>query len=167
MMQSATKQVTMSPNEPGPTAFEKMELNPAEHDCSVDNCESDSLIVLAEKPLCLQHFLSRCYDWLDTLDPLVRGKFRSDAETARAQSLVEECSNRALLVSLRCETLCNLDRSRLLDILLRSSDMLFQLRCTETISAWLPAFPSESVKPRRPQNHAFGSHLQTDKLSGT
>ena len=96
--------------------------------CSEDHCESPALIMLGTKPRCLHHFIARCYEWLDCLDPIIRRRIFVESETSRVQSMVEECSNRALLVSLRCEDLTNLDRSRLLDILLLSSDLLFQLR---------------------------------------
>lgn len=96
--------------------------------CSEDRCESPALIMLGTKPWCLHHFITRCYEWLDCLDPLIRRRIFAQSETSRVQSMVKECSNRALLVSLRCEELTNLDRSRLLDILVRSSDLLFQLR---------------------------------------
>ena|SRR5208283_3003857 len=96
--------------------------------CSVGSCETQAIVVLGQKPLCLNHFILRCYEWLDDLDPMIRSRICAAPELARVQALVEECSNRTLLVSLRCEQLSNLDRSRLLDILLLSSDLLFILR---------------------------------------
>ena len=97
-------------------------------DCSADSCEFPSLITLGQKSLCLKHFIVRCYEWLDYLEPQIQGRALAQTDMRRAQAMVEECSNRALLISLRCNELSNLDRSRLLDILLLSSDLLFQLR---------------------------------------
>ncbi len=96
--------------------------------CTVAGCETQAIVVLGQKPLCLNHFILRAYEWLDYLDPMIRSRVCAAPELARVQSLVEECSNRTLLVSLRCENLSNIDRSRLLDILLLSSDLLFILR---------------------------------------
>jgi hypothetical protein len=111
-----------------PVEAHKKNLLDGQQSCSVEFCDAAALISLGQKPLCLNHFIVRCYEWLDYLDPLIRGRIYVQREMERVQALVEECSNRTLLVSLRCEDLTNLDRSRLLDILLLSSDLLFQLR---------------------------------------
>lgn len=106
----------------------KSPLLDGQQSCSVKDCQTSALIVLGQKPLCLEHFIVRCYEWLDYLDPIIRGRICTSAELPGVPSMVEECSNRALLVSLRCEDLTNVARSRLLDILLLSSDLLFHLR---------------------------------------
>ncbi len=115
-------------NERLATEDEMKLLQATEKNCSVEPCGLPALVVLGQQPLCLTHFIVRCYEWLDYLDPMIRTRLCVSSELARVQSLVEECSNRALLVSLRCEDLSNLDRSRLLDILLLTSDLLFLLR---------------------------------------
>lgn len=166
-MQSQLQRGNMNANESDPSSLEKRLPNSPNRSCSANHCTSASLIVLGEKPFCLQHFLIRCYEWLDQLDPAAREKFNDEAETARVKALVEECSNRALLVSLRCETLDNLDRSRLLDILLRCSDLLYALRIPSDISAWLPIYPSSTPKPReRARILASASPLLTNKSYG-
>ncbi len=111
-----------------PTGREKPQLLDDRRHCSADSCEFAALLALGQKSLCLKHFIVRCYEWLDYLEPQIQGRNFVRARMRRAQAMVEECSNRALLVSLRCEDLTNLDRSRLLHILLLSSDLLFQLR---------------------------------------
>lgn len=126
--------------------LEKNLLLDANKHCTADDCVSPALVVLGQKPLCLKHFLIRCYQWLDHLDPMVRGRLCAPSELARVQSMVEECSNRALLVSLRYEDLSNLDRSRLLDILLLTSDLLFILRVPRSEPPSLLAFHPKSEK---------------------
>ena len=165
-MQLELLQEAMNTNDLGRNSQEKPDRNSGERYCSVDRCKAEFMIVLGDKPLCLQHFLTRCYEWLDQLDPIARDKFISAAESAKARSLVEECSNRALLVSLRCETLTNLDRSRLLDILLRSSDLLFLLRLPSDVNAWLPAYPPNAAKPQRLRKLSLGSQLHNTKSYG-
>ena len=128
-----------------PTGREKPHLLDDRQDCSVDSCEFAALIALGEKSLCLKHFIVRCYEWLDYIEPQIQGRIFVRAEMRRAQALVEECSNRALLVSLRCEELTNLDRSRLLHILLLSSDLLFQLRVPRNEFPRLFRYPAKSV----------------------
>jgi hypothetical protein len=128
--------------------LEKKLLQGSRRNCTVEACCMPALVVLGQQPLCLMHFIVRCYEWLDYLDPMIRGKICALSELARVQSLVEECSNRALLVSLRCEDLSNLSRSRLLDILLLSSDLLFILRLPRSESPTLLAY-----RPK-PENRA-------------
>jgi hypothetical protein len=123
---------------------EKTHLLGGEQNCSVDFCEMAALVSLSQRPLCLDHFIARCYEWLDYLDPMIRGRIWVRGDMSRVQSLVEECSNRALLVSLRCEDLSNLDRSRLLDILLLTSDLLFQLRMPKNEFPTLTAYQAKS-----------------------
>ncbi len=159
-------QETMDTKELGQFSLEKPHLNSREVHCSVDRCETESLVVLGGKSLCLQHFLTSCYEWLDQLDPVARDRFTTAADVDRVRSLVEECSNRALLVSLRCETLTNLDRSRLLDILLRSSDLLFLLRVPADVPAWLPVHPVGSTKTQRARKISLGSRLHSRKSYG-
>src|SRR3974377_812192 len=165
-MQLELTRETMNSNESDVRTLKKPEWNSTQKDCSVDRCETESIIVFGERPFCLQHFITRCYEWLDQLDPAARDRSTDAAENARIKAQVEECSNRALLVSLRCETLTNLDRSRLLDILLRPSDLLYALRIPSSVSAWLPIYPSEGPKPQQNKALSLGSRLHPDKLYG-
>jgi hypothetical protein len=112
--------------------------------CSIEGCDTQAIVVLGQKHLCLNHFIIRCYEWLDYLDPMIRGRICALPELSRIQALVEECSNRTLLVSLRCEDLSNIDRSRLLDILLLSSDLLFILRLPRSEPEPLLAFRAKN-----------------------
>ena len=156
----------MNTNQLESKSTDKPNVDLGEKDCSAEYCRSKSIVVLGEKALCLQHFLTRCYEWLDLLDPAVRSKHRSAAETARVRFLVEECSNRALLVSLRCETLDNLDRSRLLDILLHSSDLLFLLRVSRNVGTWLPEITADTFESRYLNKKALVSPLARGKSYG-
>jgi hypothetical protein len=128
-----------------PLALEQQWLMDSHKSCSVEDCQTPALVVLGLKPLCLNHFILRCYEWLDYLDPMIRSRICATPELTRIQALVEECSNRTLLVSLRCEELSNLHRSRLLDILLLSSDLLFILRLPRSEPGPMLSFRS---KPR-------------------
>jgi hypothetical protein len=156
----------MNENQPAQNSPEKIASNAGERPCSVDRCETGAIIVLGEKTLCLQHFISRCYEWLDQLDPAARNKLNDAADSARIKMLVEECSNRALLVSLRCETLTNLDRSRLLDILSRSSDLLFLLCIPPSDLVWLPAYPADPLGPPV-KKLSLGSQLLSSAMHGS
>jgi hypothetical protein len=64
--------------------------------------------------LCLNHFLMRCYERLDGLDPRGR-KFSAElVDVISMGAFIEECSRKALDVSLQSQNLSNLQRGRLL-----------------------------------------------------
>jgi hypothetical protein len=91
--------------------------------CSEDSCGDSAVTVFAQRELCLNHFVSRCYEDLERLDRRGRSPGQNYGELASLRSFVEECSRRALEVSLSCEHLDNLQRGRLLDILLWAGEL--------------------------------------------
>jgi hypothetical protein len=92
--------------------------------CSQDACSDLAVTSFSQNDLCLHHFISCCYENLDRLD--IRGRaaeFDKDKSTT-LKSFVKECSAKALEVSLACPNLDNLQRGRLLDILLWAGELL-------------------------------------------
>jgi hypothetical protein len=96
--------------------------------CNASGCENSASIVLAGQDLCLNHFFACCYEQLDKLESRVREGAFEPSETAEAHVFLEECSNRVLYVSMRNQSLTNLERSRLLEILLSCGDLQRMLR---------------------------------------
>jgi len=70
---------------------------PGEPKCQLDFCTKSAIISLESLGLCLEHFLSSCYERLDCLEPMVRS--RSLKEPRVAYAFLEECSDRALLLA--------------------------------------------------------------------
>lgn len=83
---------------------------------------------MAQQDFCLNHFIELCYENLHRIDPRSRrvGRVSLDLPTLRA--FIEECSRRALDVALHCEEIDNLQRGRLLDILLWAGELFLLLR---------------------------------------
>jgi hypothetical protein len=94
--------------------------------CSLDSCPDPAVTCLAQRELCLHHFLSRCYEDLDRFDRRTRGSDLDHSGSAMLKAFVEECTRRALEVSLQCQDLDNLQRGRLLDILLWAGELMPQ-----------------------------------------
>lgn len=92
--------------------------------CSLDSCPDAAVTCFAQQALCLQHFFTRCYEDLDRFDVRGRNADGDHARVAALKAFIEECSRRALEVSLRCQELDNLQRGRLLDILLWAGELL-------------------------------------------
>ena len=105
-----------------------LDTNPRERHCSVDSCSSTSVTTLGQQDLCLNHFLLRCYEHLESLDPRGRRFTSQTLDAAAMRAFIEECSRKALDVSLHCENLSNLERGRLLDILLWAGELFLLLR---------------------------------------
>lgn len=96
--------------------------------CKTASCAKSALIVLEGKDLCLEHFFGKCYECLDSVEPLVRHRFLDTAETQRVRGLLNGFANQILFVCLRHEPDSNLDRSRLLELLLRCGELELVLR---------------------------------------
>jgi hypothetical protein len=101
--------------------------------CEVRSCEKISAALLHGQDLCLTHFLTKAYEYLESFDRRGEGpggkQISRSLNTAEARSFLKECSIQALRVSLRSATLTNLERSRLLDILLWTGELSDRLRC--------------------------------------
>lgn len=112
----------------GPRDLGQMDTNSLERNCSEDACGCAAITSLDQQALCLNHFLLHCYAELENVDP--RGQKPQDAplDLAGMRAFIEECSRKALEVSLQSENLSNLERGRLLDILLWAGELFLLLR---------------------------------------
>jgi hypothetical protein len=118
-----------------------MDTKRLEPNCSVRSCCRAAIISLDQQTLCLNHFLSRCYETLESLDPRCRKFLMEPRDLASMREFIEECSHKALEVSMHSETLTNLQRGRLLDILLWAGELFLLLRAP---GLTLAASPSSS-----------------------
>jgi hypothetical protein len=98
--------------------------------CQLESCTNSALISLESLGLCLEHFLSTCYERLDHLEPKIRRRTLEEPQVQTVYAFLEECSDRALLIALQQEHLTNLDRSRLLNILLLTRHLQLFLKNT-------------------------------------
>jgi hypothetical protein len=103
--------------------------------CQMESCANSTLISLESLGFCLEHFLSTCYERLDHLEPMIRRRNLEEPQGQAAYAFLEECSDRALLVALQQEHLTNLDRSRLLNILLLTRHLQLLLKNSAGIVA--------------------------------
>ncbi|HVM74295.1 MAG TPA: hypothetical protein VMT75_01555 [Candidatus Saccharimonadales bacterium] len=96
--------------------------------CGASNCDSNSVIILSGQDLCLEHFLVKCYERLDWVESIARSRRLETDVAAKARELLFECANQTLVVCLGRQPLNNLERSRLLEIMLQCNDLQVQLR---------------------------------------
>ena len=105
-----------------------MDTMVGKRNCRMGSCGSAAITTLDRQALCLNHFLLRCYEKLEGLDPRRRKFSAEPVDLASMRSFVEECSRKALDVSLQSKNLSNLQRGRLLDILLWAGELFLLLR---------------------------------------
>ena len=115
----------------------------AERNCSESTCSSTAATSLDQRALCLTHFLLRCYAKLEALDPRGQKSREERVDLAAMRAFIEECSHKALEVSLHRENLTNLERARLLDILLWASELFLVLRAPR-VTPEEPSFFAEN-----------------------
>src|SRR5229473_3297072 len=100
----------------------------ANRNCRVGSCGGAAVATLDHQALCLNHFLLRCYEKLEGFDPRGRKFSAEPVDLTSMRAFIEECSSKALDVSLQSENLSNLQRGRLLDILLWAGELFLLLR---------------------------------------
>jgi hypothetical protein len=105
-----------------------MDTKVGKRSCRVGSCGSAAITTLDHQALCLNHFLMRCYERLDALDPRGRKFSAEPVDVVSMRAFIEECSRKALDVSLQSQNLSNLQRGRLLDILLWAGELFLLLR---------------------------------------
>jgi len=95
-----------------------MRLEPS---CSRLDCSKQVVTSFEQRDFCFDHFCARCYELLERSD---RGGVLavSSQEFHDEMLALDECAKRALEISLSLP-LNNLDRARLLDILLWTGDL--------------------------------------------
>jgi hypothetical protein len=117
----------------------QMDTNLLRGNCCEHACGCPAITSLDQKNYCLNHFLQRCYERLEEVDPRNR-KFREGPlDLAAMRAFIEECSRKALDVSLQTGDLSNLERGRLLDILLWAGELFLLLRAPRVTLAESPA----------------------------
>jgi hypothetical protein len=99
-----------------------------DRNCNELSCGRASVVTLIHRDFCLEHFLLYCYEMLERLDPRGRSIGSQPVDLASMRAFIEECSRKALDISLRSDNLSNLERGRLLDILLWAGELFLVLR---------------------------------------
>ena len=98
--------------------------------CGLVGCGKPIAVTLGNETYCREHFMLTCYESLEKcVDELKRKDHENElwAETLR-QSLTE-IVDQATAMSLTVNDLSNLERSRLLDIVLWAGDLVQKVRC--------------------------------------
>lgn len=91
--------------------------------CKRGDCSRVVVTTFCQEPLCLDHFCSSCYEFLNGIDQRERSLSTSRLEAPEQSRTADECARRVLDICVSGTLLSNLERARLLDILLWCGDV--------------------------------------------
>lgn len=107
--------------------------------CRYAACLEHGITSLGDEDLCCDHFVLRCYEFLEQVDA-ERAKHSGEYFfTAALKNAVNGCLQGALEVSLRSESLHNLQKARLLDIMLWAGEFIHRADTARQSSGGLVA----------------------------
>jgi hypothetical protein len=96
--------------------------------CSVASCDHAAGASLDGEPLCREHFILVCYKRLDHYDEIRKGPGLSATDTESVRRFIHESTRHADEIEHSAQDLDNLDRAKLLHIILSASDLGRHLR---------------------------------------
>jgi hypothetical protein len=96
--------------------------------CKVESCDEAIAASLDGEALCRQHFIATCYKRLDQYDEIRKGPGLRATNTESVRRFIHECSRSADEMEHEAKDLDNLDRAKLLHIILSASELGRHLR---------------------------------------
>ena len=99
---------------------------PVHKPCLFASCQEPAITAIGDKDLCCDHFVGRCYEVLEQIDTERTRNSSDPMQAAALKKSVNNCLQGALEVALRPITLSNLQKARLLDIMLWAGEFVHQ-----------------------------------------
>ena len=96
--------------------------------CSIAGCGQALAASLDGETFCREHFISVCYTRLDRYDEIRRGPGLSATDTESVRRFIHECTRFADEIEHSAQDLDNLERAKLLHIILTASELGRHLR---------------------------------------
>jgi hypothetical protein len=96
--------------------------------CSIADCDQAVAASLDGEAFCREHFISVCYTRLDRYEEIRKGPGLSATDTESVRRFIHECTRHADEMEHSSEDLDNLDRAKLLHIILSASELGRHLR---------------------------------------
>jgi hypothetical protein len=106
--------------------------------CSIEGCAQAVAASLDGEAFCRQHFISICYTRLDRYDEIRKGPGLSATNTDSVRRFIHECTRSADEMEHGAKDLDNLDRAKLLHIILSASELGCHLRRSPRKVAAIP-----------------------------
>ena len=96
--------------------------------CSTRGCEQAAAAALEVRALCREHFIQECYQQIDVHTRWLKENRPAELNSEAVRNFLSECSGQATELANGANGLDNLERARLLDILLRAAELGHHLR---------------------------------------
>jgi hypothetical protein len=106
--------------------------------CGIGGCGQAVAASLDGETLCREHFISVCYTRLDRYDEIRKGPGLSATDTESARRFIHECTRYADEIEHSALTLDNLERAKLVHIILTASELGRHLRRSPRKVATIP-----------------------------
>lgn len=106
--------------------------------CSIVGCSQVGAASLDGEAFCREHFISVCYTRLDQYDEMTRVPGRNVTDTESVRRFINECTRSADEIEHAGLNLDNLDRAKLLHIILSASELGRHLRRSPRKVATIP-----------------------------
>ncbi len=106
--------------------------------CNISGCLKPPAALLGGQFYCRGHFVATCYVRLDFCAELLRNRSCSDRTSDEMCKFIAECTQQAARLSETANSLKNIERARLLDILFYASDLGSHMRRSPRRTAAIP-----------------------------
>jgi hypothetical protein len=106
--------------------------------CAIEGCAHSVAASLNGDEYCREHFISICYTRLDRYDEIRKGPGLSATNTDSVRRFIHECTRSADQMEHGAKDLDNLDRAKLLHIILSASELGRHLRRSPRKVATIP-----------------------------
>ncbi len=117
--------------------------------CNATGCERPAAASLELRRLCREHFVVACYERLEECKQRLRDRSGGGSLADSVRQSVQECMRETADISQNSPDLDNLERARLLDILLWAAELSERLRRSHRLPISIPV-RLRSEKPGRP-----------------
>jgi hypothetical protein len=117
--------------------------------CSVPECSEEGIASIDERVLCRAHFLTWSYQRLEAISGQINGQEFHERQADAAGRFLEGCMHDAADIACAVAAPSNLERARVLDVLLWASELHGRLRRGPRVRAKIPVLV-RSEAPERP-----------------
>jgi hypothetical protein len=106
--------------------------------CSAEGCERESISFIDGNPFCRSHFIDVCYARLERYEEQRKGHTLAVTDSESLRRFINECSRQADSIEQHANDLDNLERAKLVDIILSASELGRHLRRSPRKAAAIP-----------------------------
>jgi hypothetical protein len=117
--------------------------------CSKEGCPEAAIVLIGDSCLCSQHFIKHSYQQLEDISTGMRAPAREGNDPEVSARRLEECMRGAADIACNPTPPSNLERARVIDVLLWASELHGRLRRSPRVSAKIPML-LRSEAPDRP-----------------